>query len=190
MRRCPISRTASCFVASFANSYAYTLGEQIKDGNGNMQRCTTAGTSQSSGTPTWSTTLGGTTTTGTAVFTMDGAAANYLLTAEAPPDADFSYVSDANVGDIDRYSYAGLPGVPTNIVGVGTLLYSRKDDAGTRSLRVSVNSGGTISDNGTDLVQNSTCAYFEAWFPNDPNTGTAWTASGVNAAKFGPKVTA
>jgi hypothetical protein len=47
--------------ANWATSTAYSVGNLIVDSNGNIQRCTTAGTSGSGSHPTWSTTIGGTT---------------------------------------------------------------------------------------------------------------------------------
>ena len=46
--------------ASWASSHAYSVGNLIVDSNGNIQRCTTAGTSGGSA-PTWATTLSATT---------------------------------------------------------------------------------------------------------------------------------
>jgi hypothetical protein len=70
-------------------------------------------------------------------------------------------------------------------------LYQRKDDAGTRSTRVSINSAGTVADSGTDLVQSSNYVYAWGSFTTDPNTGVAWTVGGVNGLTgWGYKVTA
>jgi hypothetical protein len=46
---------------NYANSTGYSIGNLVVDSNGNIQRCTTAGTSMSSGHPTWATTIGSTT---------------------------------------------------------------------------------------------------------------------------------
>ena len=54
---------------SWTASHAYTVGNLIVDSNTNIQRCTTAGTSGSSA-PTWSTTMSGTTSDGSAVWTL------------------------------------------------------------------------------------------------------------------------
>jgi hypothetical protein len=54
---------------SWSASAVRTLGTIIADANGNLQRCTTAGTSGSSA-PTWSTTLGATSTDGSAGWTL------------------------------------------------------------------------------------------------------------------------
>lgn len=54
---------------SWAASTAQSVGNLTVDGNGNIQRCTTAGTTGASA-PAWATTLGGTTTDGGAVWTL------------------------------------------------------------------------------------------------------------------------
>jgi hypothetical protein len=54
---------------SWTASVAVTAGTIIADANGNLQRCTTAGTSGSTA-PTWSTTLSSPTTDGSAIWTL------------------------------------------------------------------------------------------------------------------------
>jgi hypothetical protein len=53
----------------WAASTAFATGNLIVDANGNIQRCTTAGTSGSA-VPTWATALGATTSDGGAVWTL------------------------------------------------------------------------------------------------------------------------
>jgi hypothetical protein len=176
--------------ASYANSYSYVLGQQLLDGNGNVQQCTTPGTSPSSGTPTWSTTLGNTTAAG-ATFTCMGAPANYKAVNEpGTPDGDNSYLSDATAGDEEGFTFPALPNTATNIVGVGLASYARKDDAGTRSIRLEVKSGSTVVDNGTDFAMITSYQYQQAFFPVDPQTSSGWTLAGVNALEARIKTTA
>ena len=54
---------------SWAASHSYTTGTLIVDGNGNIQRCTTGGTSGGSA-PTWATTIGNTTSDNTVTWTL------------------------------------------------------------------------------------------------------------------------
>ena len=54
---------------SWAATHAYAFGALIADANGNIQRCTTAGTSGGSA-PSWAVTLGNTTNDNTAVWTL------------------------------------------------------------------------------------------------------------------------
>jgi len=53
----------------WAATAAKTVGSTIADGNGNVQRCTTAGTTGAI-VPTWATTLGGTTIDGSVTWTL------------------------------------------------------------------------------------------------------------------------
>lgn len=175
--------------ASFANSFAYTLGVQFKDSNGNVQRCTTAGTSQASGAPTWATTGGVTTTSGSAVFTVVGTgsnpgALNWMAVAESPADGDSSYNSSSTVGQIDLFGITSLPGTASNIVAVDNILYARKDDAGTRTIEGVIKSGGT-SVTGPNLALSTSYQFVDQIQQTDPNTSAAWTPTGVNAATIG-----
>lgn len=56
-------------IAAWGASTAYTVGQMATDSNGNVQRCTTAGTSGSAA-PVWSTAIGATTTDNTVTWTM------------------------------------------------------------------------------------------------------------------------
>lgn len=55
--------------SSWSATSAKNVGAVIVDGNGNVQRCTTAGTTGSSA-PAWSTSLSGATNDGTAIWTL------------------------------------------------------------------------------------------------------------------------
>ena len=54
---------------AWAATHAYSVGNLIVDSNGNIQRCTTAGTSGAAH-PTWATTIGNTTNDSGAVWTL------------------------------------------------------------------------------------------------------------------------
>ncbi len=54
---------------AWAASAPETVGALVVDGNGNLQRCTTAGTTGATA-PAWATTIGATTSDGTAVWTL------------------------------------------------------------------------------------------------------------------------
>lgn len=177
--------------ASFLNSHAYVLGEQFKDSNGNVQQCTTAGTSASSGTPTWATTGGSTTTSGTATFTVVGSgsnpgAQNWMAVSESAEDGDSSYNADSNPGDIDLFTYANLPAGAQNIAAVDNVVFARKDDAGTRQIQSWMSSSGTTQGSST-VTLSTTYQFVDLIQETDPHTSSAWTASGVNALLVGYK---
>ena len=80
---------------AWAASTAWTAGSLVVDANGNIQRCTTAGTSGSS-VPTWATALGATTGDGSAVWTAVAlhAAPSPMLAHAAVPA--FAFDGSAN----------------------------------------------------------------------------------------------
>lgn len=176
---------------SFPTSTAVKLGYTILDSNSKLQRVTTAGTTAGSA-PTWNTSVGGTTTSNTAVFTnIDSPTSrDYNFVNEQGTDDDANYLSDSTVGHEEGFTMPAIPSNVTGIIGSGLMTRSRKDDAGTRSLRTEYKSGATTADNGTDLVQTTTWQNFPTFFPTDPNTSTAWTVSGINAAEPRVKTTA
>jgi hypothetical protein len=184
--------------ASWAASTVMAVGQQILDSNGNVQRVQSVTSDFKTGSgshPTWATTGGNTTSDNHVTWVVVGSganpgAANWMATAEAPPDDDNSYNSSSTIGNIDRFVSAAFPATCSGIVLVYEAIYSRKDDAGTRSLRGSINSAGSVADNGSDLAQNSTYAYFNPVFLVDPATTIAWTIGAVNALDWGYKVTA
>lgn len=61
---------------TWATATPYTAGQMVVDGSGNIQECTTAGTSGSP-TPTWGTVVGATVTDGTVVWTCVALAPSY-----------------------------------------------------------------------------------------------------------------
>jgi hypothetical protein len=153
---------------------AQSVGDAIWDPNGNVQLCTTAGTT-TGGTvngPTWNTTVGGTTADGSVVWTNLGTLEDI-------------YLSDATAGDQSRFTYPAIAGSTVNAVSV--VPRARKDDAGTRTIRGATKSGATVADSGTDLGLSTSYQYLIGLFETDPNTSAAWTVSGVNAAEFGVK---
>jgi len=176
--------------AAFIGTHAYAVGEQLKDSNNNIQRCTIAGTSGGSA-PSWATTGGVTTVSGGATFVVVGTgsnpgAHNWMAVSETPSDGDSSYNADSTPNDVDLFGITALPGSAANIVAVNNILYARKDDAGTRTVDSAIKSVATqvLSP---DFGLSTSFQYIDFVQETDPNTSAAWTASGVNAALVGYK---
>jgi hypothetical protein len=180
--------------ASWVASTVMFTDQQIIDSNGNLQRVTnfTGDDKTGSSPPTWSTgALGSTTTDNHVTWTLIQKAplSNYNFINEPLPDDNQSYLSDATVSDQDRYTFGAVSGA--SVFGVAVNMRAQKDDSATRSIRSVTKSSTTVADNGTDfpLAENAYTPY-QGFFEVDPNTTTAWTISGVNAAEFGIKTTA
>ena len=98
-------------------------------------------------------------------------------------------MSSSTIGDEDLYTYPALTG--STIYAAVVNLRAEKDNSGTRSIRALAESGGTTVDSGTDFpLSQNVYADYQGIFEVDPNTGVAWTISGVNAAQFGIKTSA
>jgi len=112
---------------------------------------------------------------------------NWPFVAEPQQDAATSYVYSSNPGDADFYGLAALSVTPQQVFGVTTRCFAQKSDAGARSGAVQLRSGGTT-------VQSTSTALSSSWGwlwrtdVTDPNTGSAWTPTGVNNAQIGPTV--
>jgi hypothetical protein len=113
---------------------------------------------------------------------------NYARVNEATPDGDTSYVSDANVGDIDTYAMADLPANITAVKSVAVCHYARKTDTASRSIAAELRSGGTNYSHAAPVSLPTNYLYdFSNWGAN-PNTSAAWTVAGVNALEVGQKI--
>lgn len=102
----------------------YSNPQSIIDSNGNLQTVTTAGKSSSS-TPTWSTTVGGTTTDGTVTWTMVQTAASLVWQASKQylPSSITSYSITANVVTVIQNNnfFVGQTIIPSGL-STGTYL--------------------------------------------------------------------
>jgi hypothetical protein len=114
-----------------------------------------------------------------------GAATNWQAVSETPADDDTSYVSTSSVGAVDSYAH-GAVGAGT-VFGVQLCLEARKTDTGARVIQPLVRSGGADSPGSMVPLSTSYQIYTDIR-ETDPNTGLAWTTSGINAAEIGEKL--
>ena len=114
---------------------------------------------------------------------------NYLLVDDPPltHDSDATYVQSGTVGEKDTYAMDNLPTTPLSIIAVCPLIIATKTDAGTRSIKQVVRSGGADYDGDPAFLGTSYNTFKQA-FIVDPSTGVAWTESAVNAIETGVKV--
>ena len=64
---------------------------------------------------------------------------------------------------------------------------ARKDDAGSRSLRAVLKSGGATASGATRVLSTSYAVYDDR-FEVDPASGAAWTKAGVDTLHAGVEV--
>ncbi len=108
---------------------------------------------------------------------------------EALQNGDTDYVQSSTNGNKDTYTFTDMSHTPTTIFGLQINMWSKKDDAGTRSLASVIRSAGADTDGTTQALSTSYVDYLQI-SEADPNGPTAWTKTAFNAAEFGVKVAA
>lgn len=108
---------------------------------------------------------------------------NYLLVSDG---SDSTYVESATATEGDSYAFDNLSSSETVH---GVVLTWRASDplGGGDSMKPLVRSGTTDYYGTTQVLSGSPQTYFHAW-DTDPDTATAWTTTGVDAAEFGAEV--
>jgi len=102
-------------------------------------------------------------------------------------DGDTTYVSTLTVNATDTYGMTPLSPTPNSIICVQQRYEARMDDAGPHTMNAQFTSGGTTINLPTMNVA-STYQFIAQAFPQDPNTGLAWTPTAVNACLLGIKL--
>lgn len=123
-------------------------------------------------------------------FTRSTGSDNYALVDEAAVNQDTDYVESAVVGDLDLYDFAAMGVTPSAIkcVVVNACVKSKNGSTGITA-KLTASSNGDVAQSAAKSVG---AAYktIQHCFKTDPDNGSAWTESAVNAAKFGLERTA
>jgi hypothetical protein len=123
---------------------------------------------------------------GTTVQWQPLSGANWQSVSETAMDSDASYNLATVANLVDTFNVAGLSNNPTTVYGVQVKLAARMETAGADQLAAVVVSNNTTQvGSGQNVLSSYT--YIDQIFTTDPNTGTSWTKTGVNAAQYGYK---
>lgn len=118
-----------------------------------------------------------------------GSTVNWVSVNVEPSPGDYSYVSSETVDDEDLYEFPPISITPTAIYTMVVKGNVRVDYTGHRSANLQTKSGGTDSSgSNSGQVPPTTYEWIDSAFDTDPNTGVAWTESGLNAAVSGVSV--
>ena len=117
------------------------------------------------------------------------AATNWQGVKETPADDDVTYNYTNTLNQIDTYQVTDLTSTPTNIFGIQFNVTARKDNSGGRA------ETPLIRISGTDYLLTQytlTTSYLvnSQIKETSPATSSAWSASEINSAEFGLKLTA
>lgn len=116
-------------------------------------------------------------------FTPNGDANNYQCVAHNPPVDATNFVSDSTAGHIDLYNFTDIANIAT-IYSATLVLRASKSDAGARSVKSKIKSGGTVF-NGTTFVLSTTVLEYATLWAVDPATSAAWTLANLNLVQLG-----
>lgn len=112
--------------------------------------------------------------------------ANWSCVDELPYSAT-DFVSGSTVGNRDTYATADLPASVASIKAVQINTIAKKTDAGARSLKTALRSGGT-NYAGASTALSATDSVVSTIRETNPATGAAWTVADVNAMEIGVEV--
>lgn len=116
---------------------------------------------------------------------------NYLLVDDGAAgmtnDGGTTYVQSSTPGEQDTYTLEDMPTPALSVVAVVPVLIAAKSDAGTRSIKPVVRSGGTDYD-GDEAFLGLSYAAFPSIMLEDPDTAAPWADAGINAIELGVKV--
>jgi hypothetical protein len=112
---------------------------------------------------------------------------NSSTVAETQEDGSTSYVFDSTPTHADFYNIAGISVTPSATVAVTTRGYVQKTDSGARSTAMQLKSGATtVQSTPAATLSPGVWTWLYRTDLTDPNTGAAWTPTGVNSAQIGP----
>ena len=95
------------------------------------------------------------------------------------------YNTTSQLGTVDYYNITDLPGVPTTIDGVVISACARKEDSGSRSLKLHARVNGVDEVSAAfALTTGAAFWYLSSTFTQAP-AGGAWTSSAVNLCQLG-----
>jgi len=109
---------------------------------------------------------------------------NYERVDENPPDDDTSYVETSTSTDRDLYNYESLPSEVDTVKGL-QINTQRRVTAGTETFKTVIKTGTTTDADAGESTSDTSYDWQYRISETDPDTASAWTESGVNAAQFG-----
>jgi hypothetical protein len=121
-------------------------------------------------------------------FTPSTGTDHGALVDEATPNDDTDYNSGTATSQKDTYHYPSLSFTPTTIFGVMPCPRVKKTDAGARSVKALIRSGGTDYQ-GAEKALSTSYLYYPTVFESDPADSNAWTPTDVANMESGLEVT-
>lgn len=119
-------------------------------------------------------------------WTPTGSATNYENVDDAPgPNGDTDYNASGTSGDLDLFEHEDTSLTVSEINAVQVQVKGKNQSGAAQTIAPTVKSGTTTSNGTSTQISSSSYTAIRAVFENDPDTGSAWTKSGVNNAQAG-----
>jgi len=117
----------------------------------------------------------------------DGNSTNNYQQVDDLPASESTYNGSSTQGDKDTYAFGSLPSTSSSILGVVVSTLTEKNDVGAKFGRI-VNRSGSTDYAGTTYELSQGYSLDWELLETDPDTASAWTESGYNAAEHGWEV--
>lgn len=122
---------------------------------------------------------------GGSLWTPSTGSLHYAVTDDTTQSlTDTDYDSGSAVGAQQANEYGNLASTGYTVLGAQYNVWLKKDDVGTRNVKIYCVSGTATSWSPAYSVLDTWTNFTYQW-ETDPNTGSAWTATALNAAQFG-----
>lgn len=122
-------------------------------------------------------------------WTLSSGADSYALVNEtSPADDDSDYIEDTTTGNRTLFTMGNVPSGMTGIVGVQQWTDCRITDATTYTLKQTIKQNSTLYPNTGQSITSQSFYQYRDILETDPDTGVAWTESGLNAVQSGVEV--
>jgi hypothetical protein len=119
---------------------------------------------------------------------LTGMSANWYQTGQSYAYSG-RYNASSTVSNQDTFTFASLSSTPASIYLVTLRGAMTKSDGGARTLDLVMKSGASTSLGSlSNISPPLSLSYQSSNYWVDPNTGLAWTATGLNSAKSGYKI--
>ncbi len=115
---------------------------------------------------------------------------NYLHVDETDTDDDITYVESSGVGDIDLYTFDNFVDTPNTIHAIQINMVTKKDDAGSRTIRSIVRPVSTDIEGDTKSPSDGSYSNEMQIYDLNPEVTGVWTETTFNATEFGIKIQA
>jgi len=115
---------------------------------------------------------------------------HYALVDEIPPTDDTDYIQSATVNQRDSFNFAALTINASSILAVQANILARRIDATARSIQRLARIGGSDYASSDKALSSTSFLYYLDMMLTNPATSGAWSASAIDDAEFGLKVSA